>query len=1470
MGGFGGGGWGSVPWGGSALEFENPPADFDIFCFYNSPMSMGQIFTDPDYSTIDMGANGLRIDGNSDLVVDSGLLSTPTISAFEITTVVPSDRTLEFMFTIDDLPSDFSDLQARHIFIGTTTTASSCAGLFFSAAGIGYVGSVHYTTPLILDSTFQLIPGSNAYVQVGVSTVVRIAINDTTGSVYLYVTPMATLSLTGHILRAILPVIDASTLAFPPTNRVMVSGCGTVLAPTVFRLDELCLSSQVLVANLAPIADAGIDRSLELCSILRLDGSASFDPEGANLLYRWRLTEAPATSIYSIAGHDGRSYPVDLSGFTDKFYSPELGALLDPVVVGDVLVIGTDVRSITAVGVEVGGPQSGQYFLQFASSNVPDNLASVQFKVLRQRGIYLPDEVVATFLPDVAGFYRFDLIVSDGLLPSAPSVVVINVLEAILPRGVVPDVSFIFGLMSDFWGLVEDTDRIETLWSGISQVVSGELLSLWQHDYAKSLRDVQRQFTRKWLHYDLLLPEPIPELTKVRFIPLSVESNLFTTFSSFASYPATTSTLTIRAVIRTEPFTIKVGVGTVTSNLDTLCARISGALKQVDQRFTVDAVGVSLTGSGCVRITAPFAFEIVGSTFPQIGGTDLFVLDSAAQQPHGTSGADPTEDQVLGAGVGLGTNLYRIERAVPLLGIGENDVLCLDGVAYRIATASTNISDTTDLILKDPLPSSPSRTWKITSYVTSELLDFWNGLVAPGDVVSMELAESNVAAPSTALYYDLYKTTVTGMCEAAPSMLPIDLSSLPIDAAALDHAVRLAKVLRRTYVPISPLVLDVPTLSAKIVVATQVDEEAVLRRNIDYFIEPVRSGTGIRFVSGLGGGPDVWEALDPPDRCWAEFTYLDNRPVIEQNFGIPVEFTLDKLADLDVELDYLSAVRGLWYAYFNGPTLYNLRVGTQILLGLPFAEEAGTIVEIRTDFSPTLGRILIQDTKNTVLVRSYTYPRILGLETNPTTKVDYVVGDTVVQFAPLVEGAVVTDYIKDPQWFQGLLNQGYLREVDKYFRFLVSVDSAAFNLSAFLAVRDFILKMKPVYTYPLVVVISGADRDDEITVDDTVTAKVKLNLFDSVCAGMFGSSTIFDHYRGDGTIYNQFDADANPLNAAPTFDTSDTPVLWAFDKEWLCPEDVMVAEVSSRFAAAGPITVGQCFLVGEPYTSIYKFVTTGPFVLNTTINIPVDPPHAGGGIVNTAGVLSKFKVRTKGGPDAVTYDVHGTGSLTVVSGATLVEGEVFTISLSALDVRVHYEFDSDGVVTAGRVPIPYTTADSVATVRDSVINAINSKKRLVDPSVYNVYKPNVIASIGGPAVVLLTADILGTVSVWNNPTVGSSINCVGVDVTGSVCGSRYAVFIYVNGVSISSALPLTPGTGFIVTDPNGSVEMVAVGMPHAVSPGDVVSVFVAGVGSATPRPWDFLEVTIYHDDISPWYIGQVLPAGTYRTVRLLT
>ncbi|WP_245754432.1 RHS repeat-associated core domain-containing protein, partial [Candidatus Accumulibacter aalborgensis] len=65
-----------------------------------------------------------------------------------------------------------------------------------------------------------------------------------------------------------------------------------------------CTRAKCSTVNQAPFANAGPDQSVPLGSVIRLDGSASRDPEGATLGYAWSLTARPAGSHAVLTGAD--------------------------------------------------------------------------------------------------------------------------------------------------------------------------------------------------------------------------------------------------------------------------------------------------------------------------------------------------------------------------------------------------------------------------------------------------------------------------------------------------------------------------------------------------------------------------------------------------------------------------------------------------------------------------------------------------------------------------------------------------------------------------------------------------------------------------------------------------------------------------------------------------------------------------------------------------------------------------------------------------------------------------------------------------------------------------------------------------------------------------------------------------------------------------------------------------------------
>jgi hypothetical protein len=1202
--------------------------DFDLFCFEHCD-SMLDILGDGQVSTTDAG--GQLVPDYPDppaTSCDLGVLSgeagngsfpdDTAVVSIEPEDGVPNQFTTEWIVTFESLPENFADLDGHHVYFGTSDASGPCVGLFFSEIGIAYTGSVHVNAgTLVVDSPDDptVIPGSADRIELDTPTLIRLAVDGDAGVAYLYVTTVAQAELTGQTLVAVFPCAYFGQMGFPPIDQSLVTVKGTEDQPSRVAFDKWCLASAVLVPNLPPIASAGTDQAVRLCSIIQLDGTASFDPEGAPLSYSWRLIGSPPSSAFTVVGDDGITYPlVSPTGFTDLFHSDSLGDAhaVDPLQAGDVLVVAGVVYDVVATGSDGNG-----FYVQVEDEIIPDAFSSVSFRVFRMRGLSVStpaDPAQPTFLPDVLGFYRFELVVSDGLLDSQPSVVVVNVVDSPLPRGIIPDAKFVFDYLSDYWNLLEDREPVATLWSGMMQVTASELYTLWQHDYGKSLRDIQRTFVRRWLHYDLLLAEPLPELTTIKAVTGGVRTNRFD--SNGASLNGNSFTLTSPEHDET---TITIAAADPVTP-EVLAAEVQNRLLELDARYTTALVTRkgSLSNTAALRINAPFAFTISDVT------GSVFVAGS-----NGT---------LTGTGTAIASRTYQIQNdGLNGVELDAGDFIVIDDEVFRIQQVlrigiPEDVGDYTDqnIIVTRDLPLGTT-SWSLPSQVTSELLDFYAGLVTDHDRVYFDVSAED----------EPLEAMVLGASEEDSSRLGFGLTPELLSAIAdSESSVRLARVLRARYAPIHADVVDIPTLVELIEIR---DDEATLRRNLDFFIEDFRGQHCLRFAyrpyteTAIGEeliieeAFDPWELAAPPPRLWAEYTYFDNRSTIEDNFGLLAGVSVDQVESLPGNIDYLSAVRGLWYAYVNGPTLHNLRVGAQILLGLPFAEEAGTIEEIRTDFSPSTGRILIRDGERNEIVRSYTFPRTLALETNPATGALYAEGDTVQQFAPLVKGVEVVDYVSDPTWFQGLVQQGLFYEVEKFFKFLVRVDAAAFGLESMGFVSDFMLKIKPTYTYPLFLV-SQTVEDTEISITDELDVTAQLVLLDVLCDLSPFSTSLDDARAGGGGYWNQLDTDSNDATPLPTFDTSDT-VEWALDRYVFCPIDFVTSGAAQLFAGPGSVAAsnGLNFVDGEDLYDLARFRESGPFSITNGATGESITAEAGA-TVPLDGTIDYLRILIAGGP----------------------------------------------------------------------------------------------------------------------------------------------------------------------------------------------------------------------------------------------
>lgn len=154
-------------------------------------------------------------------------------------------------------------------------------------------------------------------------------------------------------------------------------------------------------------------------------------------------------------------------------------------------------------------------------------------------------------------------------------------------------------------------------------------------------------------------------------------------------------------------------------------------------------------------------------------------------------------------------------------------------------------------------------------------------------------------------------------------------------------------------------------------------ETIILTENVDYVVE--------------FGNAVILFAEPPPAFMWAPDT-LVNYQTPYNNFGYLMEYYDTNNAN------YLKAVQGLWYAYWNGPRPDNIRNALYLLFDLPTASKTGTVTSI------TNTNITLTYTDMT----TETFPIPNGLSAI------VLIGQSVTQFQPLVSGINVYDKVNYP------------------------------------------------------------------------------------------------------------------------------------------------------------------------------------------------------------------------------------------------------------------------------------------------------------------------------------------------------------------------------------------------------------------------------------------------------------------------
>lgn len=1080
-----------------------------------------------DEVTPSRGAPYFSIDGNNDLVMysDDGILSQ---LLFEFP--LEETHTFETVLTTEQIPNSLSDLDQYRFFIGTYDRQDNASGVLISKDGIALVA--YY------GASAMVLPGSQGIFTEGERYTLRLVVDGSQNLMHLYVTLTSQLATTGHILRY--------TSAAPESivgelDSIRIEILGQATRPIIGKFSAFNIAcTTAVVPNQRPIADAGVDQTANVGSAIVHDGRSSYDPEGEVLTYDWKLKDAPDGSRFKSDGTGGSTADDgDADGFTDLFNGgtgafDELNMpLLQP---GDHLLVGNVYYKVDTARWLLDATTS-QYTrdtgglwdddeIVVTTDTIPDALSDAVWSVFHSETYFRDREQPFTSaIPDKAGVYMVGLVVNDGDLDSFENEALLNVASTSVALGCVPDVSWIWNYLSDFWNLLEDREMVETVWSGFAQACAAQLLTAWQIDYNKSLLDIQRVFQRRWLDYPTLLDETDPDEATIRIIRGPI-------FSADLGAGVAVNGKTLQLVLDADSIQTVTFVGTDPMTADQLATQINAEM-------------------GFAHSPEPLA-RVEGTTLVLEYGTLLRIRPGGTANPFlGYSTTEYMNNDLAGdSGAAVSsTRLAAFEAATPSLldfseqGIGNTDLLVVAGEGYRVQKVA--LDEATGLIprgltLSDDLPDDTSRAWIVPSIVQSADLHFTNELVAAGDLVRFSVKHSTTGQITEV------QCSIVG---AKNYRVGFDPQPLLEHYAGVpgDYVTEFLGVKHLKYIPVDDLVVEIPRLQ------TTIKEPASsLDQNLDFYIETISVESGD--VNAIRIKDGTFTLLDPPpDTLWAETTYLDNREAIEANFGRLVNFSVEHLEERTDELDYLSAVRGLWWSYFGGPAVSKVKTGVQILLGLPFSEVAGTVQDIEANFSVTEGRITVVDALNTDVVRTYFYPKIAGLATNDATGDVLAEGDSIAQFHPLSGGVEVADWVQSPDWITPYITQGKFLETDKYFKWLIRADVDTFSLVNVVFAVDFAKKITPHYTTNLFVLLKEM-APTEVNVTDTVSFSLILNLFDTSCPGDF------DSYMWDAT-----DESGNWVHE---YDSGDSPMPF-FDSNRLCPAETIWVYLSMTHAG-GP------------------------------------------------------------------------------------------------------------------------------------------------------------------------------------------------------------------------------------------------------------------------------------------------------------